>query len=88
MTSIAIDRVTTAEFLLRWYKRWISPLFGNSCRFTPTCSEYAVQAVAAHGWWKGSILAAGRLLRCHPFAKPGHDPVQRNFASSSDENSF
>ncbi len=84
MTSMAVDRVTSAELLLRLYKRWVSPLFGNSCRFTPTCSEYAAQAVAEHGWWRGSMLAAWRLLRCHPFAKGGHDPV----LTARTENSF
>jgi hypothetical protein len=84
MTSIAVNRVTSAELLLRWYKRWVSPLFGNSCRFTPTCSEYAAQAIAQHGWLRGSMLAAWRLLRCHPFAKGGHDPV----LAARTENSF
>jgi uncharacterized protein len=65
------------EFLLNWYKRWLSPLFGNSCRFTPTCSEYAGEAVAKHGWMRGTGLAAWRLLRCHPFAASGYDPVPR-----------
>jgi putative membrane protein insertion efficiency factor len=89
MTSLAVERVTTAELLLRWYKRWMSPLFGNSCRFTPTCSEYAAQAVAEHGWWRGSMLAAGRLLRCHPFSRGGHDPVPAGVvAHASIKNSF
>ena len=64
-----------AEDLLRWYKRWLSPVFGNSCRFTPTCSEYAAQAVAEHGWIRGGTLALRRLLRCHPFASAGFDPL-------------
>jgi putative membrane protein insertion efficiency factor len=89
MTSVALDRVTTAEIVLRWYKRWVSPLFGNSCRFSPTCSEYAAQAVAAHGWWRGSMLAAWRLLRCHPFSRGGHDPVRKNLLThASGKNSF
>ena len=57
------------------YKRWISPLLPGACRFTPTCSEYAAEAVRVHGVARGLLLAAGRLLRCRPFAAPGHDPV-------------
>ncbi len=64
-----------AEDLLRWYKRWLSPVFGNSCRFTPTCSEYAAQAVAERGWFRGGTLALRRLLRCHPLGAAGFDPV-------------
>ena len=65
----------TVQFLLRAYKRWVSPLLPHSCRFVPTCSEYAMEAVERHGLLRGGWLAAGRLLRCHPFARAGHDPV-------------
>ena len=65
------------ELLLAWYKRWLSPLFGNSCRFTPTCSEYAAQAINERGVLKGTGLAAWRLLRCNPFGGSGYDPVPR-----------
>lgn len=72
-----------AEVLLRWYKRWLSPVFGNSCRFTPTCSEYSAQAVAEHGWIRGGALAVRRLLRCHPLGAAGFDPVpEPHFAIS------
>ena len=57
------------------YKRWISPLLPGACRFTPTCSEYAAEAVRLHGVARGLWLAAGRLLRCRPFARAGYDPV-------------
>jgi putative membrane protein insertion efficiency factor len=60
---------------LSGYKRWISPCLPGACRFTPTCSEYAAEAVRTHGVLRGSWLALGRLLRCRPFARPGHDPV-------------
>lgn len=60
---------------LRGYKRWISPLLGPRCRFHPTCSEYAMQAVARYGAVRGSWLAVRRLLRCHPLHPGGHDPV-------------
>lgn len=61
--------------ILSGYKRWISPLLPNACRFVPTCSEYAMEAVERHGVLRGSWLAARRLLRCHPLARAGHDPV-------------
>jgi len=61
--------------LLRGYKRWISPMLPHACRFVPTCSEYALEAVERHGAARGSLLALGRLLRCHPFARAGYDPV-------------
>ena len=61
--------------LLRGYKRVLSPLFLPSCRYTPTCSEYALEAVDRHGAVRGSVLAIWRLLRCHPFAYGGYDPV-------------
>lgn len=60
---------------LRFYKRRISPLLPPACKYTPTCSEYAMQAVERYGALYGGYLAARRLLRCHPFAKGGYDPV-------------
>jgi uncharacterized protein len=63
---------------LRMYKRWISPAFPPSCRFTPTCSEYAMEAVERHGVLRGAMMSAWRLLRCHPLAKGGLDPVPRS----------
>ncbi|MBS0363728.1 MAG: membrane protein insertion efficiency factor YidD [Proteobacteria bacterium] len=62
--------------LLRAYKLTLSPLIGRQCRFVPTCSEYAAEALIGHGPWRGSALAAGRLCRCHPWSgKSGYDPV-------------
>ena len=63
------------QFALRGYKRWISPMLPHACRFVPTCSEYALEAVERHGALRGTWLAVTRLLRCHPFARAGHDPV-------------
>lgn len=60
---------------IRRYQRWISPLLPPSCRFTPSCSEYAAEAVERHGLLRGGWLAARRLLRCHPFYPGGYDPV-------------
>jgi uncharacterized protein len=60
---------------IRGYKAAVSPLLPPACRFTPTCSEYAYLAVDRHGVARGSWLATRRLLRCHPFARGGFDPV-------------
>lgn len=61
--------------LVRGYQLFFSPWLGSSCRFEPTCSHYALQALAAHGAARGSLLAARRLLRCHPWCDGGLDPV-------------
>ncbi|MBN8426626.1 MAG: membrane protein insertion efficiency factor YidD [Xanthomonadales bacterium] len=61
--------------LLRLYKRFISPLLGQHCRFHPSCSEYAMQALDVHGVLKGSWLTIKRLARCQPFCEGGLDPV-------------
>jgi len=60
---------------IRVYQIALSPYFGNQCRFYPTCSEYAKEAVAKHGALKGSWLAIRRIGRCHPYHPGGHDPV-------------
>ena len=64
--------------LIRGYRLLISPLFPPSCRFQPTCSSYALTAIARFGALKGSILAAKRILRCHPWHPGGYDPVPAN----------
>ena len=61
--------------LLRGYKWLISPLFLPSCRYVPTCSEYAMEAVERFGVVRGTLMASWRLLRCHPFVRGGYDPV-------------
>ena len=60
---------------IRFYQICISPLLGPSCRFTPTCSEYAKQAIMKHGPIKGLGLAIWRILRCNPWGGSGYDPV-------------
>ena len=67
-----LRRVVTAPIKL--YKRFISPWLPPMCRFEPSCSIYAIEAIETHGWY-GVWLAIRRLLRCHPFHKGGFDPV-------------
>lgn len=62
-------------FLIRCYRRFISPLFPPCCRFYPTCSTYAMQAIEKYGAAKGGWLAFKRIMRCHPFHDGGYDPV-------------
>lgn len=64
-----------ALFLLHWYKRFVSPLLPPSCRYVPTCSDYAMEAVERYGVFRGGAKAVWRLLRCHPLARGGYDPV-------------
>ena len=61
--------------LIRGYRYLLSPWWGNHCRFTPTCSDYAMQAIDRHGAVAGSWLALRRILRCHPWHPGGFDPV-------------
>ena len=61
--------------LISGYSRFLSPLLGANCRYHPTCSSYARQAIDRHGAARGSWLAAKRIGRCHPFREGGHDPV-------------
>ena len=61
--------------VLGGYRRWVSPLLGPRCRFLPSCSAYAVQALQRHGALRGAWLSVRRLGRCHPFHPGGHDPV-------------
>ncbi|MBL8112853.1 MAG: membrane protein insertion efficiency factor YidD [Acidobacteria bacterium] len=65
----------SVAFLLVAYKRFVSPLLPPACRFTPTCSEYAREAVLKYGLFRGSALSVRRLSRCHPFHAGGFDPV-------------
>lgn len=62
-------------FLVKLYRVGISPYLPQSCRYTPTCSAYATEALRKHGPWKGGRLALRRILSCHPWGGHGHDPV-------------
>ncbi|HOP70418.1 MAG TPA: membrane protein insertion efficiency factor YidD [Bacillota bacterium] len=64
-------------FLITIYQKYISPIKGRTCKYYPTCSEYARQAIMIHGPFKGVVLAAWRLLRCNPFSHGGYDPVPK-----------
>ncbi|MBQ8839896.1 MAG: membrane protein insertion efficiency factor YidD [Clostridia bacterium] len=66
-------------FPIRVYKKFISPLLPCACRFTPTCSEYAIEAIERHGIIRGCILAIWRILRCNPYSRGGYDPVPERF---------
>jgi putative membrane protein insertion efficiency factor len=78
MTSVIswlIRGVMTA--LIRFYQVVISPHIGNCCRFEPSCSQYAIEALQIHGVIKGSWLGFKRIMRCHPFGASGYDPVPK-----------
>lgn len=66
-------------FLIKAYKKLISPIFPGSCRFSPSCSTYAIQAITKFGAIRGSILAIARVCRCNPFCRGGYDPVPEKF---------
>ncbi len=66
------------------YKRWVSPALPVACRYVPTCSEYAIEAVERNGILRGGAQALGRLLRCHPLGGHGYDPVPHTHAPGAD----
>jgi hypothetical protein len=77
MAASVTASISTATLLLvvRFYIVFLSPIFGGACRFYPSCSNFAYEAVSRHGAWRGGLLAMKRLLRCHPFTQGGFDPV-------------
>lgn len=75
-------------FLLRGYRRFISPMKRPCCRYTPTCSQYAMEAIEKHGACKGGFLAVRRVCRCHPFHEGGFDPVPTEFPRRCKKKSF
>ena len=75
-----IEAIATG--FIRLYQVTLSPIVGGSCRFDPSCSAYALEAIERHGTWRGGKLGIKRLLRCHPFALAGYDPVPESDRSS------
>ncbi|MCL2876371.1 MAG: membrane protein insertion efficiency factor YidD [Betaproteobacteria bacterium] len=75
MTRVSRLLQNLLRFLIRGYQLTISPLSGSRCRFYPSCSEYALQALAVHGLSRGCWLTLTRILRCHPWHPGGSDPV-------------
>jgi putative membrane protein insertion efficiency factor len=63
------------QFLIRTYQVVLSPWSGGACRFTPSCSAYAIEAIERHGAWRGGMMAMRRIARCHPWGPAGFDPV-------------
>lgn len=70
-----LNPVNWLLLLIYLYQKTVSPYLPECCRFTPTCSQYAVEALKVHGLWYGTLLVCWRLLRCQPFCKGGYDPV-------------
>ncbi|MDR2456921.1 MAG: membrane protein insertion efficiency factor YidD [Clostridiales Family XIII bacterium] len=66
---------TILILIIKGYKKFISPMLGNNCRFYPTCSTYMMEAIKKYGCIKGMYLGIKRILRCHPFNAGGYDPV-------------
>lgn len=67
---------TIMIFIIKLYRKYISPMKPPSCRFYPTCSQYAVEAIERYGAFRGGYMALRRILRCHPFNPGGYDPVK------------
>jgi putative membrane protein insertion efficiency factor len=67
---------TLLVYLIRLYQKFVSPCFPPTCRFYPTCSTYAIQAIDRYGAIRGTLIAVRRIIKCHPFHPGGYDPVQ------------
>ena len=73
------------KFFIKLYRKFISPILPDSCRFTPSCSQYAIEAIDKFGAIRGTILATYRILRCNPFCRGGYDPVPDKFTFKRQE---
>lgn len=78
MEKIVTSLRTIPIWLIRQYQKWLSPMIGPSCRFHPTCSYYAIDAIKTHGFVIGCWLSGKRILKCHPLHPGGMDPVPEN----------
>ena len=74
--------------IIRLYKRWLSPMLPNACRFQPTCSSYAIEALQVHGALRGSVMALKRIGRCHPLHPGGYDPVPKRREAEAEGNAL
>ena len=83
MAKISVTLQWVVIKFIRGYQIFISPLIGPRCRFTPTCSQYAIQAIKSHGIVKGGWLAGRRLIKCQPLSKGGYDPVPTCYADKN-----
>lgn len=75
----------TVIFLIKTYKKTVSPYIGRTCRFVPSCSEYAEEALEKYGFTRGLTKAFWRILRCNPFSPGGYDPVERKEQSKEEK---
>ncbi|MBT8141282.1 MAG: membrane protein insertion efficiency factor YidD [Gammaproteobacteria bacterium] len=74
----SIQSISPVLLLIRVYQRWVSPLLGNNCRFSPSCSSYMHEAICTHGHLRGLWLGSKRLCKCHPWHPGGDDPVPKH----------
>lgn len=70
-----IDMKKLLIYMIKFYRKYISPMKTTKCPYFPTCSEYALEAVGKYGFFKGGFMAVWRIVRCNPFSKGGYDPV-------------
>ena len=75
MNYLEIDMKKLVIYLIKFYRKYISPMKSTKCPYIPTCSEYGLEAVEKYGALKGSFLSLWRIIRCNPFSKGGYDPV-------------
>ena len=75
MEKLEIDMKKLFLFIIKFYRKYISPIKSTKCPYIPSCSEYGMEAIEKYGALKGGALALWRIIRCNPFSKGGHDPV-------------